>query len=822
VGTKAPSSWAPWGQENITPTTELVLLADPQEHAICQELWAKTWQTFPFMGPLPRQAPLIQPPYLKRLAELRPRWAICLGEELAQTLWVGPLRDMTVGPNGIPFLLWPSPRKAWEHIGTYQQWCQCALRFWALQRRGQLRPFVQWQVFHTLDEIQRQFEQWLTHRPPFLVWSYLAGPSGPRSLQWASEGPVFIAPLAQPQGPCGFAPEDLAPHIQRLANCNTQHVFYDLRDCLRSFRTFGPAVVGALLKTLKLCSSHPQAASYGQGFDVLLAAHACYEEEPTYSLEGLARTYAAWPEDIWSGSLSSQRGPMVAAHRAAAIRELYQLYQNHLLDRDLWGNRCRHTFLTALGATRALAEAEQTGLLLDASRAWRLVQDLQQRCQRYQKQLRQAFHWPALDPQDPRHCRLALYGGHLPVGAQSLNLPGPPRLDKETLQHHIQGLQAAGQEEKAQLVHQLQQYLQLQQQLSVLVGKKGTAGGQKRGLLRWVEDDGRTYFRLDQTTKTRRCCTRQPNVQSLSKYQGPSLRSLFRARPDHVLIEADYQSAELLLAALCANDQRLLQDYKRMALPETDPDHSDIYAQMAVWAFGLPCAPTKKGLQKIGKLPLRQAAKTVVFGILYGMSPGALTQTLAHQCPKTTLADAIRLYEIFWKQYPQVQEFMHKMHERVVDPGWVSTNYSYRRFLCPPGARPTPYMLRAAANFPIQGGVADALLQALTFWGHAAERYRPDGSVRARLVLPIHDAFLVEAPEAELRWLLGRPNEEGFLERALVKAAPLWPQTSTGQHRGDGPYHFQLHVNVYRYWDKPLTREERRQLQERWGPLRWF
>jgi len=170
-----------------------------------------------------------------------------------------------------------------------------------------------------------------------------------------------------------------------------------------------------------------------------------------------------------------------------------------------------------------------------------------------------------------------------------------------------------------------------------------------KGLAAAAQADGRVHTHISQNKETGRAASARPPLQNLSKrregdyarilgtwstdkqtgerkpkgdylhiikepaYIAP-IRTIFRASPGHVLVEADYTGAELAVIAWLSNDRDMIEHVRRNALKEDHPDHYDIHSHTAVNTFRLPCAPTKVGLKEAGLISLRVAAKNVNFG----------------------------------------------------------------------------------------------------------------------------------------------------------------------------------------------------------------
>jgi len=191
--------------------------------------------------------------------------------------------------------------------------------------------------------------------------------------------------------------------------------------------------------------------------------------------------------------------------------------------------------------------------------------------------------------------------------------------------------------------------------------QKNTAGFfvYDKGIASLANDDGKVRTRFRQTMETGRGSSSRPNLQAISsrreadykrilgswatdrvtgegKAQGDYLsvlgapcyshpiRSVLKASPGYVLIEADYTGAELAVIAWLSGDAAMIEHVRRNILPENHPEYYDIHSNQAVKAFKLDCEPTKKGLVKAGFPQFRNAAKCVVEGTRLHTSQGML------------------------------------------------------------------------------------------------------------------------------------------------------------------------------------------------------
>jgi len=350
------------------------------------------------------------------------------------------------------------------------------------------------------------------------------------------------------------------------------------------------------------------------------------------------------------------------------------------------------------------------------------------------------------------------------------------------------------------------------------------------GLPGSVMSDGRIHTHLYQTKETGRASSARPPLQNLSsrreadyrrilgyvkdgkpagdyldvfgapQYLFP-LRSILRASPGWVLVEADLIGAELAVIAWASGDRTMIEHVRRNMLPEDHPDFYDIHSHTTVRAFRLDCEPTKKGLAAIGKSHLRVGAKAVNFGVPYGRGAAAIERQCREEGAEITIDDAQRLIDGYFEQYPATATFLEECRKRSQDPGWLCNFFGrYRRFVRSNDPSVIGEQERQAMNYPIQSAVADAVSVAL----YNMLQYRkthPD--VTFRLLLQIHDAVLVECPASHLAAV-----KQMFVD-CMSYGVPIWPRRLDGSPMPvNEPYHFGVDIKAYLNWGEKLTAEK--------------
>ena len=240
--------------------------------------------------------------------------------------------------------------------------------------------------------------------------------------------------------------------------------------------------------------------------------------------------------------------------------------------------------------------------------------------------------------------------------------------------------------------------------------------------------DGRIHSTLLQmVTATGRLASQNPNLQNIPvrSEAGKLIRRAFVAQDaHHSILSADYSQVELRLMAALSNDPSMIAAFR---------EHRDIHAETAARIYGVPREEVTPDM--------RRAAKTVNFGIIYGISAFGLSQRL--DCPR---GEAAALIESYFEQFPGVKSCMDKLVEEARERGYAETLCGRRRLL--PDLNAANFNLRQAAertaiNTPIQGSAADMIKIAMV---RVAELLR---GRKSRLIMQIHDELLIDLHEDE-------------------------------------------------------------------------
>jgi DNA polymerase I len=269
-----------------------------------------------------------------------------------------------------------------------------------------------------------------------------------------------------------------------------------------------------------------------------------------------------------------------------------------------------------------------------------------------------------------------------------------------------------------------------------------------------------TSFSMAATT-TGRLSSSDPNVQNIPirTEEGRKIRHTFIAEPGNKLIAADYSQIELRLLAHMADIDVLRKAFI---------DGADIHAATASQMFGVP-------LDEVDS-DLRRKAKTINFGIIYGISAHGLAARLG--IGRKEAADYIEQYFV---QYPGIKAYMEKTKLFAREHGYVPTLYGRKchvRDINAKNPNLRAFSERAAINAPLQGTAADIIKRAMLAVQARLKATMPD----VRLLLQVHDELLLEAPAAQAEKAAELVKQE--MERAAQLSLPLTVEVAVGDDWG--------------------------------------
>lgn len=259
---------------------------------------------------------------------------------------------------------------------------------------------------------------------------------------------------------------------------------------------------------------------------------------------------------------------------------------------------------------------------------------------------------------------------------------------------------------------------------------------------------------------TGRLSSNQPNLQNIPirTDRGQQVRKAFIPRDDnHVLLAADYSQIELRIIAALSQDPAMVEAFKK---------GDDIHAATASNVFGVAIDDVSR--------EQRANAKTVNFGIVYGVSAFGLSQ-------QTNLnrSEAKELIDAYYLTYPKLKAYMNEQIDFARENGFVETVLGRRRYLKDINSQNA--VVRGAAernavNAPIQGSAADIIKLAMINIHHRLK----NESWKSKMLLQVHDELVFDVPNAEVEDLTTMVKEE--MENAYSLDVPLVVDVGIGKN----------------------------------------
>jgi DNA polymerase I len=271
---------------------------------------------------------------------------------------------------------------------------------------------------------------------------------------------------------------------------------------------------------------------------------------------------------------------------------------------------------------------------------------------------------------------------------------------------------------------------------------------------------GRVHTSYNQTgTTTGRLSSSEPNLQNLPirGEVGAKIRQAIIAQPGWLLLSADYSQIDLRALAHISQDPELMATFQR---------DEDVHTHTASEVFGVP--DDKVTAQ------MRRAAKTINFGVIYGMSGYGL-----QQATDLTREEAELFITTYFQRYPGVKNYFEATKKQAAAMGYVQTVLGRRRYI--PEINSTNRLAREAAermaiNMPVQGTSADIIKIAMVNLHRAMQK----NQMKTMMTMQVHDELVFEVPPDELEALKSMVKE--IMPNAMQLAVPLKIDIKVGKN----------------------------------------
>ena len=280
------------------------------------------------------------------------------------------------------------------------------------------------------------------------------------------------------------------------------------------------------------------------------------------------------------------------------------------------------------------------------------------------------------------------------------------------------------------------------------------------GMLNYVQSDGKIHTTfMQRSTSTGRLSSREPNLQNLPirDDEGRALRKMFSSSfSNGTIISADYNQIELRLMANFSGDENMIADYL---------SGKDIHTATASKIFNVSISEVNSSMRRV--------AKSVNFGIIYGISAFGLSQNI-----KTSQKEASQFIKKYMEIYPKVKTYGDECIKKAREKGYVSTIMGRVRHI--PDINSSNHVMRAfaervAKNMPLQGSASDIIKIAMI---RVFDRLKSE-KLKSKLILQIHDELVIDCVENESSKVKKILKEE--MESVINLTVPLLVEVNEGK-----------------------------------------
>jgi DNA polymerase-1 len=272
---------------------------------------------------------------------------------------------------------------------------------------------------------------------------------------------------------------------------------------------------------------------------------------------------------------------------------------------------------------------------------------------------------------------------------------------------------------------------------------------------------GRVHTSFNQAVAaTGRLSSQNPNLQNIPirTELGKEVRRAFVARDEnHVLLSADYSQIELRVIAHVSGDEGMMDAFRQGI---------DIHTATAARVWGVPLDAVDKDM--------RRKAKTVNFGIIYGISAFGLSQRVG--IPRK---EAKEIIDNYFEKFPGIKNYMDNTIAFAQQHGYVETIMGRRRYIRDINSRNATvrgFAERNAINAPIQGGAADMIKMAMINIHGWLKENHPN----TRMILQVHDELLFDVPKNEVEVIA--PHIKHIMQTAMRLKVPVEVEYGTGEN----------------------------------------
>jgi DNA polymerase-1 len=473
-----------------------------------------------------------------------------------------------------------------------------------------------------------------------------------------------------------------------------------------------------------------EAGRHGHGMDELAALHLAHTPITFDSVTGTGRARIPFSQ------VALDKATAYAAEDADVTLRLWALLKPRLRDAKALAlyEQVERRMVTVL------RDMELAGIKIDGAELARIGEDFSQKLVVYERQCHELAGRP-FNVGSPKQLGEILFDEMKLPGGKRSKLTGAWGTDASVLEE----LAAQG----VELARRVLDWRQIQKLKSTYVD----------ALAQKADAQGRVHTDFAMAvTSTGRLSSTEPNLQNIPvrSEEGARIRGAFVAEPGHVLVSADYSQIELRILAHVADVPSLKQAFAQ---------GEDIHSRTAADIFRLDPRTVDK--------EARRRAKTINFGIIYGMSAFGLGARLG-----IPPGEARAVIDAYFAQYPGIRDCMERFKEDARTRGFVETPFGRKLWIAEIASKDPARRAgaeRAAINAPFQGGAAEIIKRAMVRVPAALHQ----AGLGARMLLQVHDELVLEVPEAEIAATTQLVRE--VMEAAATLSVPLAVEVGHGR-----------------------------------------
>ena len=481
------------------------------------------------------------------------------------------------------------------------------------------------------------------------------------------------------------------------------------------------------LKRIKQLLKKQGLALEGLSFDTMIAGYLANPSKSSYSLEDVAWDYLG--KSLKPDSLDS-------AGKLYLIKELKARLEKELKDKSLFNLFSQ----IEMPLVEVLGEMEAEGIKIDLKLLKQLSRDLEKRLAKLIEEIHELCGCQ-FNINSPKQLREVLFE-KLKLRVIKRTKSGPST-DEEVLRKLAQ---------EHELPKKLLEYRQLTKLKSTYID----------ALPEMVDPDtGRIHTSFNQTgTETGRLSSSSPNLQNLpiKTELGRKIRQAIIAfSPESLLLSCDYSQIELRILAHICGDKTLIQAFQ---------ENKDIHRKTAALIYGVDESQVSD--------EMRNSAKSINFGIIYGLSSFGLSRDL-----NIGVVEAQGFIDAYFATYPGVKSYIDEQIGRAQKDGFVTTISGRRRYLPDVNNKNQAirqFAQRQAVNTPIQGSASDLIKMAMVKI-HSQMR---EVETVAKMVLQVHDELVFNVAAAKLKKFSAMVKE--VMENVLKLEVPIKVDLKSGKN----------------------------------------